>query len=115
MSNEGAGVDYASLPLSKLPVRHVNLGLLPSSKLSWSVAVTMLDKQRGGWIHVHENVSVQDVEAKQIQVEKQFQDLVGTIDVAHGKTVHVEHVEKVKMYAPGVVHCVFDVQIEGGL
>jgi tRNA wybutosine-synthesizing protein 2 len=114
MSNESAGVDYASLPLSKLPVRHVNLGLLPSSKLSWSVAVTMLDKQRGGWIHVHENVGVQDVEAKQNEVEKHFQDLVGTIGAVQGKSVHVEHVERVKMYAPSVVHCVFDVHVEGG-
>jgi tRNA wybutosine-synthesizing protein 2 len=112
-SNEGAGRDYASVPSPKLPIRHVNLGLLPSSKLSWRVAVTMLDKQRGGWIHVHENVGIKDIETKRRAVEQEFQSLVAQVDGLGTKDILVEHVEKVKMYAPGVVHCVFDVFIGG--
>jgi tRNA wybutosine-synthesizing protein 2 len=29
------------------------------------------------------------------------------------RIVEVRHVERVKMYAPGVVHCVFDVWVGG--
>jgi tRNA wybutosine-synthesizing protein 2 len=112
-SNEGANLDFSSLPSPKLPVRHVNLGLLPSSKLSWHVAVAMLDTKQGGWIHVHENVATQDIETMQREVESKFQDLVTATDGTHGRRVSLDHVERVKMYAPGVVHCVFDVWVEG--
>ena len=108
-SNEAADLDYPSLRLPRLPVRHVNLGLLPSSKLSWRVAVAMLDTKRQGWIHVHENVDVKDVDSMKNEVEKTFQDLLYTIDGGHERRVCVVHVERVKMYAPGVVHCVFDI------
>ncbi|KAI4677064.1 uncharacterized protein J4E88_006871 [Alternaria novae-zelandiae] len=114
-SNESAETDYALLPSPKPPVRHVNLGLLPSSKLSWGVAVAMLDKQLGGWIHVHENVGVKDVETRRKVIEEEFQSLVDKRDAATRRKVLVEHVEKVKMYAPGVVHCVFDVVIGGDI
>ncbi|KAF7670841.1 hypothetical protein GT037_011134 [Alternaria burnsii] len=100
-SNEAADLDYPSLRLPRLPVRHVNLGLLPSSKLSWRVAVAMLDTKRQGWIHVHENVDVKDVDSMKNEVEKTFQDLLYTIDGGHERRVCVVHVERVKMYAPG--------------
>jgi tRNA wybutosine-synthesizing protein 2 len=112
-SNEGADLDYSSLPSPRLPVRHVNLGLLPSSKLSWCVAVAMLDRKRGGWIHVHENVGAKEVETMQKKLEMKFQELVYATDSVPGRKVSVAHVERVKMYAPGVVHCVFDVRVEG--
>ncbi|KAI4709106.1 hypothetical protein J4E89_005854 [Alternaria sp. Ai002NY15] len=114
-SNENAEADYALLPSPKPPVRHVNLGLLPSSKLSWGVAVAMLDKQLGGWIHVHENVGVNDIETRRKVVEEEFQSLVDKRDATSRRKALVEHVEKVKMYAPGVVHCVFDVVIGGDI
>lgn len=37
--------------------QRVNLGLLPTARLSWSTAVTALDTSTGGWLHVHENVT----------------------------------------------------------
>ncbi|KAI4916280.1 uncharacterized protein J4E92_009197 [Alternaria infectoria] len=114
-SNESAEQDYALLPSPKPPVRHVNLGLLPSSKLSWGVAVAMLEKQLGGWIHVHENVGVNDVETRRKVVEEEFLSLVDKRDAETRRKAVVEHVEKVKMYAPGVVHCVFDVVIGGDI
>ncbi|EER40776.1 conserved hypothetical protein [Histoplasma capsulatum H143] len=42
-------------------IRHVNLGLLPSSKPSWEGAVKVLDTEAGGWIHVHENVDIKSI------------------------------------------------------
>ena len=114
-SNESAETDFALLPLPKPPVRHVNLGLLPSSKLSWGVAVAMLDRELGGWIHVHENVGFKDLDTKRKAVEEEFQSLVDKRDAATRRKALVEHVERVKMYAPGVVHCVFDVVIGGDI
>jgi tRNA wybutosine-synthesizing protein 2 len=117
MSNERAEITYASMGEEGLPVRHVNLGLLPTSRLSWGSAVRMLDFQRRGWVHVHENVATKDIESRAEEICHEFQGLVdeGREEKTSGdgvrKSVQVEHVERVKMYAPGVVHCVFDVMI----
>ena len=91
---------------SWLAVRHVNLGLLPTSQMSWDDAVDMLDEQRGGWVHVHENVDVREMEQKKDAVVQHFRAYLG------GRmTAHCSHVEQVKTYAPGVMHCVFDMHI----
>jgi tRNA wybutosine-synthesizing protein 2 len=87
-------------------IRHVNLGLLPSSRDSWQDAVSLLDWEAGGWIHVHDNVGVADIEARSNEIEDTFQSYTPE---GSDREVKVEWVEKVKMYAPGVVHCVFDV------
>ena len=34
----------------------VNLGLIPTSSLSWHTACQALDQERGGFLHIHENV-----------------------------------------------------------
>ena len=102
----------------KPPVRHVNLGLLPTSKLSWKSAVRILYTERGGWIHAHENVGIKDIESRTKEVEVEFQTLLDEWDegpdvaMKSERKVTVEHVERVKMYAPGVVHCVFDIAVE---
>jgi tRNA wybutosine-synthesizing protein 2 len=77
--------------------------------------VRALDAEREGWIHAHENVGVHEMDERKDEVEKEFQRLVNECrEGEEGKrTVRVEHVERVKMYAPGVVHAVFDVYISG--
>jgi tRNA wybutosine-synthesizing protein 2 len=114
MSNEDAESVYASMAesLPGLPIRHVNLGLLPHSKLSWSTAVAVMDAERGGWIHAHENVGIKDIDSRTVEVETEFQNLSDAQkEQEKDKKVTVGHVERVKMYAPGVVHCVFDIAI----
>jgi tRNA wybutosine-synthesizing protein 2 len=117
MSNEHAEVTYASMGGDGLPVRHVNLGLLPTSRLSWKSAVRMLDVQRGGWVHVHENVGTKDIDSRAKEIWHEFRGLVDEWreEKISGDgvrmSVEVGHVERVKMYAPGVVHCVFDVMV----
>lgn len=118
MSNRGAGEVVARMrEKGRLgggggAVRHVNLGLLPSSSMAWGEAVAVLEAQGEGWIHAHENVGVGDVEGRRGEVEREFQRLVGELgESGVGRRVRVEHVERVKMYAPGVVHCVFDVHV----
>jgi tRNA wybutosine-synthesizing protein 2 len=102
------------------PVRHVNLGLLPHSRLSWGEAVRLIDKEKGGWIHAHENVGSLEIEDRKVFVQREFQAHLIEADLEVGRdggvrerNVEVKHVERVKMYAPGVVHCVFDVWIDG--
>ncbi|KAI4284814.1 MAG: hypothetical protein L6R38_001150 [Xanthoria sp. 2 TBL-2021] len=97
------------------PVRHVNCGYLPSSSGSWDVAVQVLDPLQGGWIHAHENVGLQDVDRRKSEVVAIFRDLVCQCHKADSEAYrfHVEcqHVERVKTYAPGVTHVVFDIAI----
>ncbi|KAH7068920.1 S-adenosyl-L-methionine-dependent methyltransferase [Paraphoma chrysanthemicola] len=89
-------------------IRHINLGLLPSSQDSWQHAATLLDREHGGWIHLHENLNINAIESRKSDIESEFRTY---IQVGVERQVTVEWVEKVKMYAPGVVHCVFDVYI----
>ncbi|KAK0107606.1 hypothetical protein ONS96_003412 [Cadophora gregata f. sp. sojae] len=90
-------------------IMHVNCGLLPTSELSWEMAIGML---RGdGWLHLHENVGVEDIESRKVEIGKILEQwLIGAGD---GRTVTTEHVERVKTFAPGVWHCVFDVYVAG--
>lgn len=97
-------------------VRHVNLGLLPSSRASWDNACKVLDSGHGGWLHVHENVDVREVEEMKAKIiadltilRQSSQTGQGVLSNAVVKCCHVEHV---KTYAPGVMHCVFDIHLE---
>ena len=112
-NNEKAAESIAALRDSISPVRHVNCGLLPSSKSSWEIAVLALDPM-GGWIHVHENIAKADIDTRKKEVVAIFARLVNKY---HGQRhqsqqeVKCEHVEYVKSYAPGIVHCVLDISI----
>ena len=92
------------------PVRHVNCGLLPTSAAAWDAAVRLLDPRRGGWVHAHENVPFQDVLVRRGLIEAYLlPELRAARPDATGWVVRCEHVERVKTYAPGIWHCVFDV------
>lgn len=105
----------ANLP----PVRHVNCGFLPSSQLSWATAVKVLDQDLGGWIHAHENVGAKDIEKRKERVVAEMQAHVDEWEGQRGwcgsyrRRVRCEHIERVKTYAPGVLHVVFDVWVDG--
>ena len=89
------------------PVKHVNCGYLPSSKDSGETAVKVLDST-GGWIHAHENIAKRDIEIRKVEFVGIFQGLATKRFEAK---VECEHVELVKSYAPGVMHCVLDIAI----
>lgn len=74
MSNDTAPRIIECLRKSVLPIRHVNLGLLPVSRLSWPAAVSALDGEQGGWIHAHENVGVVEMKEKREEVHMSFKD-----------------------------------------
>ena len=96
----------------KLSLRHVNLGLLPTAKDSWGNAVRILDPKYGGWIHVHENVDTREIEIKRQELAAEFNKLALTTREGTWQ-VSCCHVEQVKTYAPGIMHCVFDIEITG--
>jgi len=97
------------------PVRHVNLGLLPSSEGSWHDAVYLLDENEGGWLHLHQNLrddghfdtSTEDIR-KQIEInaksrwpEKANRNHDQDDAIGMSVSAQLQHVEKVKSYAPG--------------
>ena len=96
---------------TELGVRHVNLGLLPTSAQSWAHAVVAINAQLGGWVHVHENVDIHNVNAKSQEIVAELIRLLARHKVGRWQ-VRCQHVEQVKTYGPGIVHCVFDVLVE---
>lgn len=113
-SNEYTATRIKTLRPSIPPVRHVNCGLLPTSLNSWKVAVQVLDPSQGGWVHVHENIAKKDIEVRKDKILGVFNDLTEKhLKASSSKCwqVKCEHIEKVKSYAPGVMHCVLDIAI----
>lgn len=93
-------------------VRHVNLGLLPHARPSWQDAVRILDSEMGGWLHVHENVDVKTLQPRKEEIVQEIGELVGADVAKRGRwETSCCHLEEVKTYAPGVMHCVFDIQV----
>ncbi|EAW13035.1 tRNA(Phe) (4-demethylwyosine(37)-C(7)) aminocarboxypropyltransferase [Aspergillus clavatus NRRL 1] len=93
-------------------IRHVNLGLLPSSSGSWGDACKMIDLQKGGWIHVHENVDIREIDLMKDRIVSEIGRLRADVlpDSAEDH-VGCPHIEQVKTYAPGIMHCVFDIKL----
>lgn len=96
--------------VAALSVRHCNLGLLPTSEGSWEEAVKAIDALKGGWLHVHENTDIRQVEQKRSFVQSKIQSVVSQFK-SKDWMVKCEHTEMVKTYAPGVGHFVFDIWI----
>lgn len=99
----------------RLGIRHVNLGLLPTSEGGWENAVNAITGEGAemGWAHVHENVAVGELVRKATDVETRFRELLSGMERGEwqAKLDGDKAGVKVKMYAPGVVHVVYDVKI----
>lgn len=84
--------------IENLPLKHINLGLLPTLKPSWPIARELAAKSTLQTIvHVHENIHCDDFGKLQEQVAQYFS---GTTTL-----------EKVKTFAPDVWHVVVDVNV----
>ncbi|KAJ9613351.1 S-adenosylmethionine-dependent methyltransferase [Cladophialophora chaetospira] len=98
----------------ELNIRHINLGLLPTSKAGWSDAVRMLNSMsngKGGWAHIHENVDVRDIKDKAGSIVKEVDGLLRAVSGPRFNA-SCAHIEQVKTYAPGVMHCVYDIELQ---
>ncbi|MCJ1327059.1 hypothetical protein MMC10_003725 [Thelotrema lepadinum] len=110
-SNENAARRVEGLRRTIPPVRHVNCGYLPSSQRSWETAMSCLCPSLGGWIHAHENVREGDIKERGIEIKAYFTKLAEEKYGVDKVKVKCEHIERVKSYAPGVIHCVFDIYV----
>nr|POE72465.1 trna wybutosine-synthesizing protein 2 [Quercus suber] len=110
-SNEGALRRVRALRRtgSLPPVRHVNCGLLPTSRGSWEMALGVLDLELGGWVHVHENFAVAEIEAKAEEVRQTFENMM--VESWRRGLAQLDAINRLKSYAPGVIHCVVDIYI----
>lgn len=162
---------YLFSPLHHPPqiiIRHINLGLLPSSRESLSLAAQILSlqhqqqitstlqpenqkdkpsqKRKGytSWIHMHENFLLEEILAKANERSKELEEKIhGFLSLPilhyHQKSttrkerdeemegeekkekekekrtrvrVKIEGINRLKSYAPGVMHCVVDFGVE---
>lgn len=150
---------YLFSPLHHPPqilIRHINLGLLPSSRESLSLAAQILSlqhqqqitstrqkedksksKRRKGstsWIHMHENFLLEEILAKANERSKELEEKMIWIyqnitrkernEEMEGEEkkkkekrtsrvrVKIEEINRLKSYAPGVMHCVVDFGVE---
>jgi tRNA wybutosine-synthesizing protein 2 len=90
-------------------IRHINGGFLPTSQPVWEQAWEMTRHSSQACLHLHENVGVADIEARKKSIQELFDQWRSTEDTTRKPAAG--HVELVKTFAPGVWHCVFDVDI----
>ena len=86
----------------------VHLGILPSSENTWPLAIDCL-KQIGGRIHIHMNVKEKEIQSFVDYCLKQLKRFAAQRNFFK---IQLEHLEKVKWYAPHVRHIVMDVSIK---
>lgn len=87
----------------------VSLGLLPSSEGGWRTAVRALKRAFGGWLHIHANVPVKEVNSWAFWVCDSLLGIIEEEKLPGNWIVLCDHVEKVKSFAPTVVHVVADI------
>jgi len=85
----------------------VHLGILPSSENTWPLAIDCL-KRSGGIIHIHMNVPEKEIDSF---VEYCLEQLKHYATKRDFNSIQLQHVEKVKWYAPHIRHIVIDVSI----
>ncbi|KAK5165609.1 S-adenosylmethionine-dependent methyltransferase [Saxophila tyrrhenica] len=108
-SNENAPDRVRKMQASLPPIRHVNCGLLPSSQHSWRIAANVLDRELGGWIHVHGNFGISEIGDKAEGIRESLEHM--SQSYGQHAAPQLEGIHQVKSYAPGVMHCVLDIYI----
>lgn len=101
----------------------VNLGLIPSSELSWETACKALKDMKGGILHIHANIDSKGKSSavsgcyKYPKWKEWAESAVTTINEILHKVkdaskwnVNMLHLEHVKSYAPHVDHVVLDLE-----
>lgn len=93
-----------------LRIRHINLGLLPSSKPGWPLALELITKYNcleKSTLHIHENVHIKDINSSTF-VEDVLRELQ---NIESQRTYKAVHLEKIKTFAPDVWHVCLDVDV----
>lgn len=93
-----------------LKIRHINLGLLPSSRMSWPIALSLITYYSIlpiTTIHIHENVHIADLNNNSF-VDDTINQLSLIEPALQYKTLHLE---KIKTFAPDIWHICLDVDV----
>jgi len=95
-------------PLLRDLADRICLGLLPSSEQGWPLAAIAL-KPSGGILHVHENVNDDNINNFSDYLVQKMIDFFFN----ENKSVDIKiiKIEKVKSYAPHILHIVFDLLV----
>jgi len=101
------GDNKTTLPALQECADRCHLGILPSSKEVWELALKCL-KPEGGWLHIHMNVLEDDI-------DKWIKETIETLEhksriIGRDWNINPIHLEKVKWYAPYIRHVVLDVK-----
>ncbi|CAR25538.1 hypothetical protein ZYGR_0A01020 [Zygosaccharomyces rouxii] len=98
-----------------LRIRHINLGLLPSSKDGWSIAQSIIhyqdslsDENHKVTLHIHENVHVD-----RLQDGTFIQSTIDHLSMDRNHNYSATHLERIKTFAPDVWHVCLDVDVHG--
>ena len=97
-----------------LKIRHINLGLLPSSQQGWPVALRLLGSHNN-WdvcslstLHIHENVSIEEInDGSFVKQTITKLEILGATRYQFNST----HLEKIKPFAPDGWHICLDVDV----
>tara|TARA_B100001996_G_scaffold271825_1_gene212868 strand:+ start:670 stop:1599 length:930 start_codon:yes stop_codon:yes gene_type:complete len=89
-------------------INRVMLGLLPSSEMSWELAINSLDS-KGGILHLHGNASAKKEKEWANKVISKLESISDTNN--RDFKFELIHIEKVKSYAPKVNHLVLDIRV----
>ncbi len=95
------------------------LGLLPSSRIGWDIALGCL-KSAGGLLHIHEVIDLplgKGGKGARKSIEKSGLSIIeelSTLDFEHNvhRSFKIQHIESVKSYGPHRRHVVFDILVK---
>lgn len=107
-SNEFANERFDKLNM-KFNVNHINLGLLPSSTLSWPITGKIIHDVSYNelvTVHIHENVHINAFDEFKLKILQYF-----IHELKNDFKYEIIHLEKVKTFAPDVWHIVVDLEI----
>ncbi|QLQ77965.1 hypothetical protein HG537_0A02120 [Torulaspora globosa] len=93
-----------------LRVRHINLGLLPTSKPGWPLALAIISLQPRlptVTLHIHENVHLNDIDNGSFVT-----NTLNHLDALNDSYNYTAtHLEKIKTFAPDIWHICLDVDV----
>jgi tRNA1(Val) A37 N6-methylase TrmN6 len=106
-------------PFRDIQMDRISLGLLPSSEGGWRTAIRMLNKDKGGWLHIHGNVPVNEKQKwcfwACLKLYKMYREIHGGDDITSigrgSPFILCNHLERVKSFAPKVDHLVADIYV----